>query len=624
MKFFTKKITPSRSILSISLSAVLAACGGGGSSTPTTPPEPVNSIPVISSINANPTEAFNGDTITLTANATDADTGDTLTYDFSSNLGDITETTNTDSTSSVDCVEGLTTVNVTVDDANGGTATDSATVVCYLNTAEVKAQLVTNLGLTNVADDGTVGGMAIDFSGTATNGTVLGFAYNSAQDFSNHNDVSARGASGSPQKVISINLETDSTSLPTTFEAAQDLQVIAGTTKNKVINQKLLTAGTGSAEDVCVEITADETSSGSIENVTQTGNYSFEGKDTTTSILNFEGGLYSFTVAANGSVDLTGLAGQVYANIGAGVEELLNGSETNADGVINDACDTRVIVSPTDDAGLDVFGISKFYPTKSGSVEWTSEHWNNGIPRTIKYQPDVYDPNDWTEDHSGNTNGFVIDGAGIMRMTGSSPRFHINSLRDSVQTQFFLNTEFTAYYRRIGSDGDNWGGMVVGVRSDPLGHASNGGDDCDATTYYGRFRHDGKWDFEKELKHPTSDYWSGSGFHTQDPLWGGDPLPENQWIGMKYLAYNIENNTKVKLELYIDKVSGGNPVDGGVWEKVGEVIDEGNWPAAPSQISGCSYSDQYTVITQGHGTILMRTDGDEAEYKFVSIREIEI
>ncbi len=27
---------------------------------------------------------------------------------------------------------------------------------------------------------------------------------------------------------------------------------------------------------------------------------------------------------------------------------------------------------------------------------------------------------------------------------------------------------------------------------------------------------------------------------------------------------------------------------------------------------------QYTVITQGHGTILMRTDGDEAEYKFVS------
>ncbi len=271
----------------------------------------------------------------------------------------------------------------------------------------------------------------------------------------------------------------------------------------------------------------------------------------------------------------------------------------------------------------DAFGIIQLYPTKPGTIEWTSAHWNNGIPRTIKYTADPYDPTGWTEDHSGSTNGFKIDGNGIMNMSGGSPRFHVNSLiNKKVSAQVFLNTEFTAYYRRIGNIGPAYGGMVAGARSGPLGHASQGGNDCDATTYYARFRHDGKWDFEKELKHPSSDYWSGSGFHKQDPLWQGKAMPENKWIGMKYLVYNIANNSKVKLELYIDTISNGNPVNGGYWEKVGEVTDEGNWPAASSMITGCSYSDPKTIILEGHGTFLLRTDGDQAEYKMVSIREI--
>jgi len=273
----------------------------------------------------------------------------------------------------------------------------------------------------------------------------------------------------------------------------------------------------------------------------------------------------------------------------------------------------------------DVFGISQFYQTKPGSREWNSAHWNNGVDRTIKYSPDLYDPTDWTEDHSERTNGFHIDGKGVMNMSGGSPRFHINSMRSAkVPAQKFLNTEFTAYYRRIGNSGPDYGGMIVGARSGPLGHSSDGGNDCDATTYYCRFRHDGKWDFEKELKHPTSDYWSGSGFHTQDLLWKRNSLPQNRWIGMKYLIYNIENDTKVKMEVYIDSVSNGNPVNGGTWVKVGEVTDQGNWPVQASPITGCSYSDPKTIILDGHGTFLLRTDGDQAEYKMVSIREIDV
>ncbi len=334
-----------RTLLSLSIAVSLSSCGGG-SSTPTTS-DPVNNAPVISSLDTTPAEAFNGDTIALTANATDADSADTLTYDFSTNLGDITETTNTDSTSSIDCVEGLTTINVTVSDGTA-TATDSASVICNLNATEVQESLVTNLGLTNVTDSGTVDGMAIDFSATATDGTVLGFAYSSAQDFSNHNDISARGVSGTPQRVISLSSEADSSALPTTFDSAQDLLVMAATTKSKASNPSVLKAGTGDPEDICVTITADETLEGEIENVSQTGSYIFEGRDigSSTSTLSFEDGLYSFPVAADGTVDLSALAGEVYGNVGSGVEELLNGTETNVDSVVNDVCDTSVLINP--------------------------------------------------------------------------------------------------------------------------------------------------------------------------------------------------------------------------------------------------------------------------------------
>jgi len=273
----------------------------------------------------------------------------------------------------------------------------------------------------------------------------------------------------------------------------------------------------------------------------------------------------------------------------------------------------------------DQFGIAKFYPTKEGSIEWNSTHWNNGISRNIKYSKDKYDPTNYTEDHSGSTTGIEVDGKGIMKMAGGSPRFHINSLdATKVKKQYYLNIEFTAYYRRTGNTGADYGGMVVGVRSGPLAHSTNGGNDCDATTYYARFRHDGNWDFEKELKHPASSYFTSNGLNKSESLWNGNKMPENKWIGMKYIVYNMENNTKVKLELYIDTLSNGNPINGGIWTKVGEIIDAGNWPSQTSLITGCAYTNPNKIITEGNGTCLLRTDGDAAEYKMVSLREITI
>ena len=60
-----------------------------------------------------------------------------------------------------------------------------------------------------------------------------------------------------------------------------------------------------------------------------------------------------------------------------------------------------------------------------------------------------------------------------------------------------------------------------------------------------------------------------------------------------------------------------------IGKKVGQVIDNGNFPASSTAITGCTFSDPKTIILQGHGTFLWRTDIDQAEYKMVSIREID-
>ena len=288
---------------------------------------------------------------------------------------------------------------------------------------------------------------------------------------------------------------------------------------------------------------------------------------------------------------------------------------------------------------LDTFGVKKIYKTKEGSVEWNSAHWANGVARGISWDGDPYDPLNWTDNRSdGNADPFFqIDGNGVMQMRSVGPRFHINSLTSwAPKTQFYKNVEFTAYYRKISTSSEPaYGGMVLGVRSGPLGHASSGGNNCDASTYYARFRHDGKWDFEKEWKHPGSYYQSQGILGKQTPLFNGNLLPVNEWIGMKFIVYN-ETETSVKMELYIDTLSHGDVSGGGVWEFVDSATDDGtSWSGASygaSAIEGCeTYNgliNAYDAILEGHGIALMRTDGIEnnvvqAEYKNVSVREID-
>ena len=116
-------------------------------------------------------------------------------------------------------------------------------------------------------------------------------------------------------------------------------------------------------------------------------------------------------------------------------------------------------------------------------------------------------------------------------------------------------------------------------------------------------------EFFKELKHPDGES------RERYAIWEGKPLPHGQWIGMKFVVYNIDEDQHVKLELYRDLSEG---VNGGDWEKIGETIDKGGWAAAHDG----EYPSDF--ILEGGGVVHLKNEVEVSDprYKHFSIREI--
>lgn len=248
--------------------------------------------------------------------------------------------------------------------------------------------------------------------------------------------------------------------------------------------------------------------------------------------------------------------------------------------------------------GLDVFGIREIHPTAAGGTVWDSEHWSNGRSRILRgsspFDPD--DPTGWSR-HKGSS-GYRIDGQGTLWLDssvagGEFPRFYIDS-------KMWLNTEVTLYYIRTGSQ--SGGGISCGVRTVTGSHDPSG-DHCLANTYYGRITGSPTYtDFGKELVHADSTF---RGKKNMPSL-----FPRNQWVGFKYVCRNRDNNTKVRLETYLDMTDG---INGGDWQRINNIDDAGGWPGGNDlgtginggdrELAGCR-SKHSSRFPQGNHTIM--------------------
>jgi hypothetical protein len=207
-------------------------------------------------------------------------------------------------------------------------------------------------------------------------------------------------------------------------------------------------------------------------------------------------------------------------------------------------------------SAMDKWGITKFNPTISGGREWFSK-WDNGQARSFTWGQDPYDP----EFHGRGDGSYTIDGQGVLKAAstgGGGVRMYVYDQNyqdtgyDPNLFKTWNNVEVTVYYMRVSDLGVAHAGMVAGAK---IRHVPDS-DLCGTRGYYGRFRHDGGIDFDKEIRHPTSVP------QARNPKpWS--VLPSNVWIGYKYIVRDVDNGTHVKLELWRDLTDGAN---GGSWE----------------------------------------------------------
>jgi hypothetical protein len=276
---------------------------------------------------------------------------------------------------------------------------------------------------------------------------------------------------------------------------------------------------------------------------------------------------------------------------------------------------------------LDRFGIQMRYRAATGGKTWYST-WDNGHPRYFaSFEGFHTDPDDpWFHIEHGNAT-YNADGKGILTISEQLingqpqriPRMHVHD--PAKIDQWRSGLEATVYGMRVADDNIDYGGIVIGLRTN---HEIDSG--CDTRGYYIRVRYDGWADIEKETVHGSY------AVVARVLLWGkGNRMPFGRWIGVKAVVYDFASGN-VKLECWVDKNEGAY---GGDWQRITEFEDTGTnfGNGATPCASGVAPAMQLTADGTRSGsesgkpnlTVRFRSDGVHAKgllYKWASIREI--
>src|SRR5215213_4094449 len=212
----------------------------------------------------------------------------------------------------------------------------------------------------------------------------------------------------------------------------------------------------------------------------------------------------------------------------------------------------------------DKFGIKKMYPTKPGGMEWYI---------------DMINP---------KSDGFfsITDNYNITK-----------------------NIEITGYAKVVSMSYPN---NVTALDWSARGGRQNAVVPCEGTALHGGLYIDGSVGWKKEI-------WQHGGYTDErakakvtDPILG-------RWIGWKVVMYNINNDTAVKMESYIDNKNTN------YWVKVTDLVDDGGWFAdSPDNIfysANCGKAKDYIIINGGP-IATFRSDNLVWDFKDLSVREI--
>jgi hypothetical protein len=260
--------------------------------------------------------------------------------------------------------------------------------------------------------------------------------------------------------------------------------------------------------------------------------------------------------------------------------------------------------------GKDIFGVNEIYPTSENGREWFIDMEDPLNDKSFSITSDVPIIKNEENGLSWSINDTQV-------------RINVNT-PDSMQP--WKNIEMTGYVkiRSVydtnqedidGADSGESESLTPDLTWRARGGSHNSQNPCEGTALNGGIdvvKMEASW--KKEIWH-TGGYTDsrGSSKATENSLL-------DRWIGWKTIIYNIDNDTSVKMESYIDDYNDN------VWKKVNEVKDEGGWFANSSDeefnSANCNKAKDY-IITNSGPIATFRADNIAFDFKNLSIREIQ-
>jgi hypothetical protein len=252
-------------------------------------------------------------------------------------------------------------------------------------------------------------------------------------------------------------------------------------------------------------------------------------------------------------------------------------------------------LSESNSTANDPFGIKKIYSTKQGGREWFMNMTNpqNDPNVEFTYNPKLVKQNDssWELDKNDKI------------------RINIDTPKDLTP---WKNIEITGYVKInsfINSTNTNGITDIDWVSRTSI-HNENL--PCAGLSLHGGIYPDGTVAWKKEI-------WFTGGYTKEKSIPQITEPLINRWIGWKVIVYNVNNDSAVRMESYLDNTNSN------YWVKVFEMTDDGNWLAnSPDKVfysANCGRSKDHIVLNPGP-IVTFRADNAVLNFKDFSIREI--
>lgn len=254
------------------------------------------------------------------------------------------------------------------------------------------------------------------------------------------------------------------------------------------------------------------------------------------------------------------------------------------------------ISSPEYPTNLDKFGIAEMYPTKSGGREWFID-----MDRPTE-DPGFNLGSNITKQLDGS---WQINGRLDNRTYVGEVRMEVGRLQGSEE---WKNVEMTGYAKIVPSNNPN-DSLVWSIR----GGRHNSTVPCEGTALKGGIDVNGTVSWVKEIWHTGGYTNKRAETQVTEPIIG-------RWIGWKVVVYNMNNDTSVKMESYLDNRANNR------WVKVTDLVDNGGWYANEPDLlfyaANCGKAKDHIIINGGPLAIF-RSDNMTWNFRDLSVREIQ-